>query len=239
MRASGRLAGKILSGRVYPEVFPIAPNERVVNLGCGAGPQAVVYKGHYARMVGVDVNAERLRWSRTHLAAYGVGNEYQGICANVERVPLSDRTFDKAIAIDIIEHVQQPEALCAEAYRLLRPGGTLLITFPVQHDRFTHAVHMLGAVLPGRNKRMVSAAWNPDAHNSAHGFGEWNDIVERAGFRRVRWKASTLFPPLHLYGVPRFWFSSETIHWFDAALCRLPAIRRLGQSAVAVYARVP
>jgi SAM-dependent methyltransferase len=239
VRATGRLAGKILSGRVYPEVFPIAVHERVLNLGCGAGPQAVVYKGRYARMVGVDVNARRLEASRADLASYGVGNEYQRLCANVERVPLPGAAFDKVIAIDVIEHVQRPAALCAEAHRLLKPEGSLLITFPLQHDRFRDVVTAVARILLRRKKRAAVDGWDPDAHNGEHGFGEWDSIVAGAGFRRVRWRATTMFPPLHLYGVPRFWFSSDMIHHVDAAFCRMAGIRRLGQSAVAVYVKVP
>jgi len=237
MTVSKGLAGKVLSGRVYPEVFPLADTDRVVNVGCGGGPQAVVYKGRYSRMVGLDINLGRLQGSRADLKAYGLGREYHTVCADVERVPLTDGTFDKALAIDIIEHVQHPETLCAETFRLLRPGGLLLITFPLQHDRFKTAVSALARVLLRRVKRPVSTAWDPDAHNSAHGFAKWTAIIESAGFTLVRWRASTLFPPLHLYGVPRFWFSSDTIHRIDAALCRVSGVRRLGQTAVVVYAR--
>ena len=67
----------------------------------------------YEKMVGVDINRERLRRSLEAMRIYGVQN-YTTLCANVEKIPLSRNSFDKAIAIDIIEHVQNPKSLCLE-----------------------------------------------------------------------------------------------------------------------------
>ena len=59
------LKAKILSSRTYPEFFPFSPNDRVINIGCGEGPQAIVYAGQYEEMIGVDINKERLKNSIT------------------------------------------------------------------------------------------------------------------------------------------------------------------------------
>ena len=75
---------------------------------------------------------------------------------------------------------------------------------------------------------------HPDAHNSDHSLREWERIMAASGFEIVRTRASTLFPPLHLYGVPRFWFTVRWIHSIDAALCRLPFLKRFGQAMLFV-----
>lgn len=46
------------------------------------------------------------------------------------RLPFDDARFDVAVAVEIIEHIEGHEALFAEAHRVLRPGGLLLITTP-------------------------------------------------------------------------------------------------------------
>ena len=46
--------GKLLSGIIYPEFFPINESETVLNVGCGDGVQAVTYKGKFKKMVGID-----------------------------------------------------------------------------------------------------------------------------------------------------------------------------------------
>lgn len=231
------LTGKMISGRIYPEIFPIDATEPVVNLGCGLGPQAVVYKGRYSSMVGVDINADRLEESKTILAPYGIEN-YETVCANVEDVPLPSGSFDKAIAIDVIEHVEHPERLCAEAHRLLRDDGSFLITFPTMHDRFTDTMSSIKRFALRRRRKAEPVEWDPDRHNQARSVADWQSMIAQAGFRLIRCRATTLFPPLHRYGVPRFWLSNDAIHAVDRRLAALPGLRRLGQAMMCVYAKV-
>ncbi|MCX6796328.1 MAG: hypothetical protein NTW06_02400 [Candidatus Falkowbacteria bacterium] len=58
------LNGKVLSSRVYPDFFPIKPDEYVIHIGCGDGPHAVAYLNSYREMVGVDINCEKLERSK-------------------------------------------------------------------------------------------------------------------------------------------------------------------------------
>ncbi len=229
------LKGKLLSGRVYPEFFPFHPDDRVINLGCGEGPQAIVYAGQYREMVGIDINEDRLKRSKEAMEIYGV-ESYTTICANVEQTPLRAGSFDKAIAIDIIEHVKSPTKLCLEANRLLKENGELLITFPAMHDKFTGFVSRCGRfILRRKKKETPTTEWNPDAHNQEYPLDEWIKIVESCGFKLHKSRASTLFPPLHLYGIPRFWFASDLIHRVDSFFSTMPVLRNWGQALVCIF----
>ncbi len=234
------LKGKLLSGRVYPEFLPMEPNDRVISLGGGEGPQAIVYARKYKEMVGVAINKARLDRSEEAVKMYGVQG-YTTLCADVENIPLPDNSFDKAIAVDIIEHVQSPAKLCLEANRLLKEDGELLITFPAMHDKFKNFVSFLfriGRFILRRRKVEVHTAneeWDPDAHNQEYPLREWVRILESAGFKLYKSRASTLFPPLHQYGIPRFWFSNNTIHRIDRFLCKMPILRNYGQALVCVF----
>ncbi len=223
--------GKIISSVVYPECFPIHPTDDVVNLGCGVAPQAVVYKGSFNCMVGVDTNAERLASSHILLAEHGVTN-YSTVAAPVESTGLESGRFDKALAIDIIEHLPHPKLLLDEAKRLLKPGGVMLITVPAMHDLYVHGARRIARMLGKRTSEMPHG--HPDAHNSDFSLREWEQILAASGFEIVRTRASTLFPPLHLYGVPRFWFTVQWIHTIDSFFCRLPIIKRFGQAMLFV-----
>lgn len=223
--------GKLISSRVYPEFFPVTPEEAVVNLGCGVGPQAVVYKGRYKRMVGVDLNRERLESSRILLGEHGVQN-YETVCAPVETTGLPDASFDKALAIDIIEHLPEPAGILQETHRLLKPGGELLISVPAMHDHYVHAARFIGRLLGRKTKELP--AGHLDAHNSAFTVSGWETLARDAGFEIIRTRASTLWPPLHLYGVPRFWFTNPVIHAIDSFLCTLPVLKRFGQAYLMV-----
>lgn len=228
------LNGKVLSGRVYPEFFAIN-NERVLNIGCGDGPQAVVYAGQYREMVGVDINCSRLESSKKLLLDLGIKN-YSTVCANVEVIPLPNKSFDKAIAIDIIEHVISPEKICLEAYRLIKDSGELLITFPAMHDKQTKFFSLIGRyVLRRKHQYKNDKSWDPDKHNHDYPIKKWIDLISGCGFKLEKSRATTMFPPLHLYGVPKFWYTIETIHFIDSLICKLPIIKNYGQSLLCVF----
>ena len=229
------LKGKILSGRIYPEFFPLNPNDRVINLGCGEGPQVIAYNNQYKEMVGVDINKDRLKKSQKAMSIYGIQG-YTTICANVENIPLRDNSFDKAIAISIVEHVQSPKNLGLEAHRLLKENGELLITLPAMYDKYTNLVTTLIHIILRRKKKAPpSTEWNPDAHNQEYPLSEWISIIEGCGFKLQKSRASTLFPPLHLYGIPRFWYASNIIHAIDSFFCKIPFIRNFGASLVCIF----
>lgn len=223
--------GKVTSSIIYPSFFPIDPSERVVNLGCGVAPQAVVYKNRYAEMIGVDLNEERLRMSDILLAEHGVSN-YKTLCAPVERTGLPDSSFDKALAIDIIEHLPNASALLLEAKRLLKPGGELLVSVPAMHDHYTHGIRRIAHFF-GRKTQALPEG-HLDAHNSAYSVSGWEQLARDAGFAIIRTRASTLWPPLHLYGVPRFWFTNPIIRSIDSFFCTLEVLKRFGQAYLLV-----
>jgi cyclopropane fatty-acyl-phospholipid synthase-like methyltransferase len=223
--------GKIQSSVIYPGFFPIHTNERVVNFGCGVGPQAVTYKAHFAEMVGIDLHQERLAMSQTLLAEREVTN-YRTICAPVEKTGLPNGTFQKALAIDIIEHLPDPAAFLAEAYRVLTPGGEMLVTVPAMHDHYVHAARAIARCFGRKTVELPSG--HLDAHNSAHSLGAWKTLATNAGFHIVRTRASTLWPPLHLYGVPRFWFTNRILRSIDDFLCALPIFKWYGQAYLMV-----
>ncbi|TAL20636.1 methyltransferase domain-containing protein [Patescibacteria group bacterium] len=230
------LQGKYLSSRVYPEFFSLRPTERVLVAGFGDGPQALVYAGTFKKMVGVDVNSERLARARRLLDSLAVQN-VELLHANAEQVPLPDASFDAVLAIDIIEHVEHPDQFLAEMRRLLAPGGRLLITFPAMHDKFTDAVSAIARLLGLSKRRPPPAGWHPDYHQRDLPVAVWRAAVRRAGFRFVQSRATTMFQPLHLYGLPRFWLSNTVIHAIDRRIAALPLIKNLGQTVMAEFTR--
>lgn len=80
-----------------------------------------------------------------------------------------------------------------------------------------------------------SSEWHPDHHNQDYPVSEWIALVEAYGFRSIRSRATTLFPTLHLYGVPRFWFSNDAIHSVDSWLSQLAFLKNYGQGLMVVF----
>jgi 2-polyprenyl-6-hydroxyphenyl methylase/3-demethylubiquinone-9 3-methyltransferase len=96
-----------------------APGALLVDLACGGGLMAP----HAARLgyrhVGVDLGEPGLRLA----AAHGV----LPVRGSVLAVPLADGCADVVVAGEILEHIEDDVGVLAEAARVLRPGGTLVI----------------------------------------------------------------------------------------------------------------
>jgi 2-polyprenyl-6-hydroxyphenyl methylase/3-demethylubiquinone-9 3-methyltransferase len=95
------------------------PDAVLVDLGCGGGLLAPHVAGLGYRHLGFDLVDSALRQA----AAHGV----VAVRADVVAVPLPDRIADVVCAGELLEHVSHPAAVVAEACRMLRPGGRLVI----------------------------------------------------------------------------------------------------------------
>ncbi|MFD5825966.1 methyltransferase domain-containing protein [Lentzea sp. NPDC060358] len=91
------------------------PGAVLVDLGCGAGLLAPHVRGY--RHIGVDLSESGLRQARGVDAVRG----------DVLAVPLRDRCADVVVAGEILEHVPDLPRAVAEACRILRPGGLLVL----------------------------------------------------------------------------------------------------------------
>lgn len=226
--------GKLKSGIVYPEIFKINKDQTVLNIGCGDCVQAIIYKDNFRKMVGVDVNEKSLATARQLSRYYNISG-LELISGNVENIPL-DEKFDRAIAIDIIEHVINPDKVVSEIHRLLKDDCELLITFPAMHDKWENLFRFVGRkILRRRGKTVYQEGWDPREHQHDYKVKKWQKLVGAGGFTLIESRASTLFPPLHYLGLPRFWFSNKFIHVIDRFFCKLPILKDYGQASVCVF----
>lgn len=238
-RGENSFSGKVLASRVYPEFFSIRDGDTVLFAGCGRGEQVVSYGQAGKKLFGVDVQEGRITEAHTRVTVAGIGN-FEGVVANLELLPFPDKFFDKVIAVDVIQHVRNPEQALSELYRVLKSNGELLITIPaLQHYLLTallhwRYLHLRGSAHLERGLRVSAHQWNPDAFNHNWPLSEWLHLLLGAGFRVARSHATTLFPPLHRWGVPRFWFSNEFVHRMDWFLGGLPVLKRFGQAFMCV-----
>jgi len=107
----------------------IRAGERVLDVGCGEGHFTIALAGAGAEVVGVDVAAEPLRRARERHPELDLRQmPAEGAW------PLQDASFDAVWAGEVIEHVADTAGWLSELRRVLRSGGTLLLSTP-DHGR--------------------------------------------------------------------------------------------------------
>ncbi len=146
----------------YPH---IRKGARVCDLGCGLDAAFL------------DFAAERI--------AYGVGVDDQvrdGAAGRWQRVradiraalPLESGQFDNVVMLAVLEHLVEPEPVLREAYRILAPGGSLILTWPsAMVDPILKVLHGL---------RLVSDEMKLDQHQKRIPVGALQQMLYRIGF---------------------------------------------------------
>lgn len=118
-------------GAHFWEVFslllprPIASYSPVLDFGCGCGRLARLFKGHPGEVHGCDIDRRHVEWVRDNLTYVRTLHTRPN-----ERVGYADATFELLIAISVFTHLDEAtqDLLLSEMARIVRPGGTLLLT---------------------------------------------------------------------------------------------------------------
>lgn len=104
----------------------------VLDLGCGGGSLTYLMAKKGAEVVGVEYEAEGLAFARQNLASADPFNHlrYNLVQGSAYDLPCEDNSFDVVVSCEVIEHLETPERMLAEAKRVLKPGGRLVLTTP-------------------------------------------------------------------------------------------------------------
>jgi ubiquinone/menaquinone biosynthesis C-methylase UbiE len=111
---------------VYLEEIDFPPRARVLEVGCGTGAvtRVLAHRPGVAEAVGVDPSPVLIATARA-LAAAAENAVFVEGDGRALRFP--DRDFDAVVFHTTLCHIPQPERALAEAFRVLRPGGTLAV----------------------------------------------------------------------------------------------------------------
>jgi len=107
----------------------LAPGERVLDLGSGAGTDSLVavqMVGADGHVTGIDMTAAMLAKARAAAAEMGVTN-VEFVEAEAERLPFADGSFDVVISNGVIDLIPDKDAVFTEIFRVLEPGGRIQI----------------------------------------------------------------------------------------------------------------
>lgn len=112
------------TSKIYTlECIPRTGNLKILDMGCGTGMNSKVMTDLGHSVVGVDISEQAIK-------KYNLRG-FVGYVMSIEsKLNFSDEEFDLVFCSEIIEHLVNPDNLVSEAFRILRPGGKLIISTP-------------------------------------------------------------------------------------------------------------
>ncbi len=165
--------------------FPQA--ETIVEIGAGVG----YLTKHLARLqglpfvVGTDVSDNVFSIVRENLA--NITNV--ALCkADAQKQPFQIASVDIVAAFDVIEHLKEPEQFFLEAFRVLRPGGILMISTPnpssLGYRVKGHYPEWVGR--PEEERMWQWFGFRDDTHINIRGIRSWRELIRSVGFEIER-----------------------------------------------------
>lgn len=116
----------------------IKPGSSVLEIGAGTGTHTKVILDTGANVTAQDISEISLKVLRTKL-----NYDIETIVSNMESIPIKDRTFDFIVCCNVLSY-GSPVMVNNEIYRLLKPGGSLLIMDSLNHNyvyRINRRIH--------------------------------------------------------------------------------------------------
>ena len=112
------------------ELSGVRAGQRILDLASGTGDLAVEFSrkvGSTGEVVASDINASMLNTGRSRLVDKGIVGNVRYVQANAERLPFPDNYFDCITIAFGLRNVTDKDAALRSIYRVLRPGGKLLV----------------------------------------------------------------------------------------------------------------
>jgi len=147
---------------------------RILDVGCGTG-ENLRFLGEFGEVKGIDNSPEAIRFSRKR----GFERVQLG---RAEELPFPASTFDLITMLDLLEHLKDDSQALKEAYRVLKAGGSLLVTVPAwpslwsEHDEALH-------------------------HKRRYSKRDFTSRITEAGFviKKLSFAITTLFPLIYTW----------------------------------------
>lgn len=101
--------------------------DHLLDVGCGDGSFTIPLSANYRKVTGIDVQQQFLNVFQHTVQS---SDKFEIVNMSAESMKFESNSFDTIITIETIEHIPDLEKAAAEFFRVLKPGGELIITCP-------------------------------------------------------------------------------------------------------------
>jgi SAM-dependent methyltransferase len=176
-------------------VLPLA-GDTILDIGCGDGLLLYQFRHKFKHLVGVEYSAERLHAAKANLQGYS----FRGVCATAEAMaPIESDCIDCIVMADVIEHIPDVYLASQEMFRVLKPGGILVINTP-NIAFVVKRLRLLFGRFPAtsqRNEGLGSDLLFDGGHLHYFTYRSLRLLLDRSGFRIERKMGFGRFGKLH------------------------------------------
>ncbi|MBN8544091.1 MAG: class I SAM-dependent methyltransferase [Alphaproteobacteria bacterium] len=184
---------EVLTREIFVEGMGPIEGRRFLDVGCGAGDYMALIAHMGGNVSGIDLNTQQLERGRAAFASAGLRGDF--VEGDARTLPFADGQFDVVYSADVFEHLsyETKQSLIAEMYRVLKPGGIVIIKTPnLDYLRVTIMLRRFMRLLRLKSPFIYIEHTRNNPDNEHHGLSTYRELN-------------------HLFGAQQF-LEPETIH---------------------------
>lgn len=108
----------------------IIEGPNVLEMACGNGDMSLVIAKKGINLHGIDIKENGIQWAIKSAAAQGLSDTTHFEVGDAANTGFPNDYFDSVIIPELIEHIKDPHRIIAEALRVVKPGGLILVSVP-------------------------------------------------------------------------------------------------------------
>ncbi|MFN3393547.1 MAG: class I SAM-dependent methyltransferase, partial [Candidatus Thermochlorobacter sp.] len=112
--------------------FKAFRGKTLLEVGCGLGTDLLQFARYGAHVTGIDLTEESIALAKQRFELYGI--EANLLAADAENLPFPDHSFDVVYSFGVLHHTPNTQKAIDEVYRVLKPGGEIIIMLYHKHS---------------------------------------------------------------------------------------------------------